>query len=127
MISLTVLPYPEQNIFFDRNLYPDPSEIILQMGHKDVVLDFFKGKKELIFKLQSGSSLAVDSVYLTAEIDAKPVHVLKFSKACVERLENLYEKGYQPYKAYVRFIVAWKDENDDKETAVILPEIYLKL
>lgn len=112
---------------FDRNLYPAPSEIILQMGHKDVVLDFFKGKKELIFKLQSGSSLAVDSVYLTAEIDAKPVHVLKFSKACVERLENLYEKGYQPYKAYVRFIVAWKDENDDKETAVILPEIYLKL
>lgn len=112
---------------YDRNSYSAPTEIILQMGHKDVVLDFFKEKKELIFRLQSGSPLGVDGGYLTAEIDSRILRVVKFSKTCAERLENLREKGYKPYKASVRFIVAWKGENNDDETAVILPEVYLRL
>ena len=112
---------------YDRNSYSAPTEIILQMGFKDVVLDFFKEKKELIFKLQSGSSLKIDGIYLTAEIDSRSIHVVKLSKACVKRLDNLREKGYKPYKASVRFIVAWKGENNDDESAVILPEMCLRL
>lgn len=112
---------------YDRNSYSAPTEIVLQMGFKDVVLDFFKEKKELIFKLQSGSQLTVDGIYLAAEIDSHTIRVVKLSKACVKRLDNLREKGYKPYKASVRFIVAWKGENNDDESAVILPEMYLKL
>lgn len=32
----------------DMTLYPEPNEIVLQFGHKDVVLDFFKGRKAKI-------------------------------------------------------------------------------
>ncbi|MCM1307323.1 MAG: AAA family ATPase, partial [Butyrivibrio sp.] len=112
---------------YDNNSYAAPKEIILQMGHKDVALGFFKGKKELIFQLQSGSPLGIDGSYLTAEIDSHTVRVVKQSKACAERLNILSKKGYKPYKARVRFIVAWKDKDDNEESAVILPEIYLKV
>lgn len=54
------------------------------------------------------------------------VRVLKFSKACLQRLEEFSRKGYQPDKAVIRFIVAWKAEEDNEESAVILPNLYLK-
>ena len=31
-----------------------------------------------------------------------------------------------PYSASIRFIVAWKGEDDTEETAVVLPDIYLR-
>lgn len=110
----------------DRTVYHEPEEISLQLTHRDVVLDFFKGKKELIFKLHSGMRLSVTSEYLCAEICSRSVRVAKFSKRCREQLNGLQEKGYVPYLADVRFIVAWKGEQDLEETAVLLPNIYLK-
>lgn len=34
--------------------------------------------------------------------------------------------GYAPYDAVIRFICAWKGSTDEEETAVILPDIYLR-
>jgi len=33
---------------------------------------------------------------------------------------------YIPYSANIRFIVAWKGEDNTEETAVVLPDIYLR-
>ena len=110
----------------DRTVCHEPEEISLQLTHRDVVLDFFKGKKELIFKLHSGMKLSVMDEYLCAEIYNQSVRVAKFSKRCREQLEKLQGKGYVPYLADVRFIVAWKGEQDQEETAVLLPNVYLK-
>lgn len=123
----------------DTRFYAPPEEIALQLTHRDVVLDFFKGKKELIFKLHSGHPLSLKNGYLMAETapqseSRQPENLqlgrvqpaAKLSKACNANLERLEKSGYEPYAAEVRFVVAWKGEKDQHETAVLLPTIYLK-
>ena len=104
--------------------YDEPSEIMLQTTHKDVVLDFFKNKKEIIFNLRSGTKLKLDDVYLVAELNGRDVRVAKLSKAFAETLEKLKDKGYSPKSAEVRFVVAWKGEEDTEETPIILADMY---
>lgn len=109
----------------DDTLYPEPAEIVLQLTHRDVVLDFFKNKKELILSLRSGMPLHVDGEYMTAEVNDRTVRILKLSKACIAQLSELEAKGYRPTHAETRFIVAWKGEEDTEETAIVLPNIVL--
>ena len=104
--------------------YGEPTEIMLQTTHKDVVLDFFKNKKEIIFNLRSGAKLKLDDVYLVAELNGRDVRVAKLSKAFVETLEKLKDKGYSPKSAEVRFVVAWKGEEDTEETLIILADMH---
>ena len=119
-----VLPYVIHVV--DNNDYSEPSEIVLQTNHRDVVLDYFKSKKELIFDLRSGTSLKIDDVYLSAELHGRDVRVAKFSKAFVEKFERLKNKGYVPTSSEVRFIVAWKGEEDDQETPILLTDIHFQ-
>ena len=44
----------------------------------------------------------------------------------MEMIDSLSLKGYVISSANVRFIVAWKGENDTEESAIILPNIQLK-
>lgn len=106
--------------------YSPLAEIALQLSYKDVFLDFFKDKRDLIFRLRSGTELYIDGEFMCAKIENKTVRVLKFSKACISRIEELEKKGYHPYGGAVRFIVAWKGEGDDTQTAVILPDLFFK-
>lgn len=111
--------------FSDDTTYGEPIEITLQMTYKDVVLDFFKNKKELLFNLRSGKKLKVDDVYLIAELNGRDVRIAKFSKAFIDVIEGLKSKGYRPTSAEIRFIVAWRGENDEEETPVLLSDINL--
>ncbi|MDD4125973.1 MAG: 3'-5' exonuclease, partial [Eubacteriales bacterium] len=101
--------------------YAEPSELSFQLTHRDVFLGFFKDKKEIILKLYSGIALSVFDCYLSAEINGKSVRVVKFSKEFINNLEMLKSKGYEPVNARIGFIVAWKGEEDEDESAVILP------
>ena len=89
-------------------------------------MSFFKDKKPLIFKLKSGTPLGVDDVYLTAMIDGSARRAAKLSQDCVKNVRGLMTKGYAPAGGKVRFIVAWKGENDEEESAVILADLYMK-
>lgn len=104
--------------------YPKPSEIILQLSHKDVYLDFFKDKKQLIIHLKSGTHLTVkgNKLYILANGKMKPV--LQFSSKCNENVKQLIASGYMPYDAVIRFVCAWKGKEDTTESAVILADIY---
>lgn len=117
---------PNIEIAEDSNSYPESNEILLQLSYSDVDLGFFRDKKIHILKIRSGSELFVDGYYLSARIENRLMRVVKFSKACVKELESFKAKGYIPYRATVRFMVAWKGENDLNESAVILPDLYLK-
>ena len=108
----------------DEKQYTEPEEITLHLTHRDVVLDFFKDKKELIFKLRSGMLLSVKDEFLYAELEERTVRVAKLSKACIAELEKLVVKGYRPCGGEVRFVVAWKGEEDTAETAVLLPNVH---
>ena len=107
----------------DSNWYDEPTEIMLQTTHKDVVLDYFKNKKEIILSLQSGMSLKIDNNFLYTEINGEDVYIAKFSRAFTEKLELLSKKGYKLTKATIQFIVFWKSEDDDEETPIILTNL----
>ena len=112
----------------DRKEYEEPTDITLQLTHKDVVLDFFQDKKPLLFRLRSGMELFLADPYLEAETKEgkNRVRVAKLSKACRERIQGLRVKGYRPCSAVIRFIVAWKKEGGQEEIPVILADIHLK-
>lgn len=116
---------PEVERFEDLKEYEAPKEIILQLPIRMFFLTFLRTRRS-IFKLRSGMELQLDGEFMRAELQGCTISVLKCSKSCVERLGELQKKGYQPYKAVVCFIVAWKGENDDNESAVILPDLYLR-
>lgn len=113
-------------LVIDEIQYPGPKEITLQLTHKDVVLDFFKDKKEIIFKLHSGMQMSVKDEFLYAELDGRTVRVAKFSKARMAEPDKLSAKGYRLCDGDVRFVVAWKSEDDTEETAVLLPNLHFK-
>lgn len=109
----------------DTVIYSAPEEITLQLTHKDVVLDFFKGKKSQVLRLRSGDPLELEWGYLTAQLDGRTVRIAKLSKNRLAELDELRGKGYYPVSAYVRFVVAWKGKDDDGETAVLLADVHL--
>ena len=116
---------PEVERQTDPVIYSEPEEITFQLTHRDVVLDFFKGKKAQLLRLHSGSPLELDQGYLTAQLDGKPFRAAKLSRACAAKLDEWCSKGYSPVSAEVRFLVAWKGKEDDQETAVLLAEVRL--
>lgn len=110
----------------DKKQYNKPSEITLQLSHRDVFLDYFKYRQDNICRLRSGALLTFkDDRFGTIE-NGTFIEVLKLSKACTERINKLKEQGYSIERALIRFIVYWKGADDTEETAIILPEIHLK-
>lgn len=109
----------------DENIYPAPSELIVQLTHRDINLGFFKGKKELILSLVSGMKLVPTEKGMGIETKNGIREVLRYSKSfCNETLQSLNRKGYKPQDGAIRFIVAWKSKDDGGEYAVILPDVY---
>lgn len=109
----------------DYTPYSPPEEIALQLDHKGVYLDFFKGRKERIFQLRAGQHLQVCGADLTATIAGTEEPVVRLSKASMAQIEGYRQQGYTPTGATINFIVAWKGENDTEETAVVLPTVRL--
>lgn len=114
------------DIVCDEKVYEEPSEIVLQLSYRDVVLDFFKDNQDTIIKLRSGDILQLDEEHLCVVIDGKLVKVIKYSKAFKEKLASLKAKGFEPIAATIRFIMAWKGKDDENDTSIILPDLCLK-
>ena len=106
----------------DTQDYPEPDELEMQLGMKDVFLDFFIGKKADVFKLKSGDELEIRGDFLYA--NGKRLVIP--SNAVREKLAGLRERGYRPYRAQVNFIVEWVKKETGESAAVILPAIRLR-
>ncbi|MDE6646262.1 MAG: ATP-dependent helicase, partial [Prevotella sp.] len=120
----TRLPSDKQNI--DNRQYPMPEEIVLQLSHKDVYLDFFKPIKHEVLELRSGDNLLLEDSYFL--IPSSHRAVAKLSTGMLATLADWKEKGYIPVSASVRFVVAWKAKDapkEEKEAAVLLIDLML--
>ena len=118
------LPADKQRV--DHQQYPMPEEIVLQLSHKDVFLDFFKPIKKEVLALRSGDSLLLEDNYFLAPITHRAV--AKLSTSMQATLADWKEKGYQVRSASVRYIVAWKPKDapkEEPETAVLLIDLTL--
>jgi len=107
--------FNDEQCIEDNKAYNQPNEIALQLSYRDIVLDFFKDKKEQVLKLYSGMELYLEGEYLLAKYNEKAFRVAKQSKACVEKLTQLKEKGYSLCSAEVGFVVAWKGKDEVEE------------
>ena len=111
----------------DRKQYGMPEEIVLQLSHKDVYLEFFKGRKNDVLALRSGDTLTYDKYLLYNKV-GKPV--AKLSLNMQKKLAEWESRGYAVKSVSVRFIVAWKPKDapkDETETAVLLADMVLSL
>lgn len=137
--------YSNVNLFLDKSLqgliiedntvYGAPVEVLMQLSHRDVVLDIFKGCQDSLPGLLSGTGLFVSGDYLYAETGGRRVKVLRFSSAFRTQLSRMVSKGYLPVKAKVRFQVFWSYEEPTGETGsptrseimIVLPDLLLAL
>lgn len=114
--------------FIDQQQYDMPEEIVLQLSHKDVYLDFFKERKQEVLALRGGDSLIYSNFLLYSSLTDKPV--AKLSSKMQGILSEWEERGYKVKSASVRFVMAWKPKDAEKnepETAVLLADLGLSL
>jgi len=118
------LPADKQRV--DHRQYPMPEEIVLQLSHKDVFLDFFKPIKKDVLALRSGNRLLLEGNYILAPVTHRAVAKLSTNMQAI--LSAWKEKNYQVRSASVRYIVAWKPKDapkEEPETAVLLIDLVL--
>ena len=111
-----------------RNLYLVPdlptasSSIIIPLSMRDVWLDFFIGRKDIVLRLRSGDSLIYKAGFL---LDERGFNIAALSASGKERIEVWTEKGYEVASAHVSYTLAWKPQDYDVEYAVCLANIVL--
>ena len=113
--------------YLDQKQYSIPEEIVLQLSHKDVNLGFFKERKQEIIALRGGNSLTYNDFML---YNSTGIPVAKLSLKMQKTLSEWKERGYKVKSASVRFVVAWKPKDAQKnesETAVLLADLLLSL
>jgi len=107
--------------------YGAPDELLVQLTHKDVFLNFFKDKQAIINRLRSDNALFLNNYgNLCVQENGRLIPIVVFSQAFKTALAEWASKGYSLVSAEIQFIVAWKGKDDDKETLIVLPSVKLK-
>jgi len=114
---------PNMERIEDRIKYSPPSQLAMQLTHKDVWLDYFLNRQYLISQLVSGDILSINEDQCT---NFKGQSVLKFSRQFQNIIESRKQEGFILKEVKVNFIVYWKKEDTDQEFQIILPELLLE-
>ncbi len=117
----------------DNTMYPEPAEIICQLGHRDLWLDYFYGEvsgegpelKKRILSLCAGMSLRFRNGCLYDSSSSKKA-IAVLSKDAKAKIAHMEELGYVVKNVKIRYIVAWKNKEREDECPIILPEIELE-
>jgi ATP-dependent DNA helicase RecQ len=104
----------------DRAEYFPPNEMVMQLTHKDVWLDDFIYRQNIVSQFISGDQLIVKE---NECVNSKGKVVLKYSRQFVRQIESLERKNYAMKSVKVNFVVYWQREGDEKEVKIILPEV----
>ena len=88
----------------------------------DVILNFFKGRKDIVLHLRSGNSLQYKDGYLLNE---QEIIVAALSASGKNKLKAWTDKGYEVTSAKVSYTLAWKPQDSNVEYAVCLANIVL--
>jgi ATP-dependent DNA helicase RecQ len=98
------------------------SSISIALNMHDVILDFFKGRKDIVLRLRSGDYLLYRDGYLQTEQD---INVAALSASGKDKLRVWTDKGYEVTSAKVSYTLAWKPQDSKIEYAVCLANIQL--
>jgi ATP-dependent DNA helicase RecQ len=59
-------------------------------------------------------------------LDKNNEPILKFSSKKLEEIAKLKKEGYLPKNAVVTFLVYWYDQENEKESLIVLPEVFFR-
>ena len=107
----------------DSEMYLPPNELIMHLTYRDVWLDYFASRQQLVSKLTSGDALTLND---DESLNANGKPVLKFSRHFSKKIESLKEKNYKLIDAKANFIVYWLKEGAEHEVKIVLPELYFE-
>ncbi len=118
-------PFRVNDISFAKNSnsYPEPMQIAIYLTLRDVQLGYFEYVQHRLKDLSSGDKLTILPEGLG---NAKNELLIKYSKGFAAKLNNYISKGYITANAHANFIVYWKNENNDKESKIVLPVLLLR-
>jgi ATP-dependent DNA helicase RecQ len=88
----------------------------------DVILNFFKGRKDIVLRLRSGDNLQYKDGYLQNE---NKTNVAALSASGKDKLKVWTDKDYEVTSAKVSYTLAWKPQDSETEYAVCLANIVL--
>lgn len=105
---------------YDRRVYYNPSNLVIQLTHKDIYLDYFYSRQREILNIVSG-----DILHPTEDgcLNSEGQEVLKYSKSMINQIDELSKKGYFMVESKVRFVIFWKKEDSEREIKILLPEL----
>jgi len=107
----------------NREIHPPAMEITMHAGFRDVWLDYFITRQDLVNRLTSGDILITNGLEC---LNPDGQSVLRFSQQFVNQLADMKEKGYELKSARVNFIVHWSKEETGQEVKIILPELFFE-
>lgn len=112
----------KRNLYLVTNPPTLSSSISIALSMRDVWLDFFKNRKDIVLRLRSGDILFYKDGYLQNE---QSINVAALSASGKEKVKTWTDKGYIVSSAHVSFTLAWRPINSETEYAVCLANIVL--
>ncbi len=112
----------KRNLYLVTNPSSEYSSISIAFNMHDVILNFFKGRKEIVLRLRSGNSLHYKDGYL---LNKQEINVAALSASGKDKLKAWTDKGYEVTGAEVSYTLAWKPQDSITEYAVCLANVML--
>jgi ATP-dependent DNA helicase RecQ len=112
----------KRNLYLVTNPPTEYSTISIALNMHDVILDFFKGRKDIVLRLRSGDNLQYKDGYLLSE---QEINIAALSASGKEKLKAWTDKGYEVTNAKVSYTLAWKPQDSNIEYAVCLANLHL--
>ncbi len=112
----------KRNLYLVTNSPTEYSSISIALNMHDVILDFFKGRKDIVLRLRSGDNLQYKDGYLLSE---QSVNIIALSASGKDKLKAWTDKGYEVTSAKVNYILAWRPQDSDVEYAVCLANVVI--
>ncbi len=112
----------KRNLYLVTNPPTEYSSISIALNMHDVILNFFKGRKDIVLRLRSGDNLHYKDGYLLNE---QSINIIALSASGKDKLKAWTDKGYEVTSAKVSYTLAWKPQDSDVEYAVCLANTVL--
>lgn len=99
----------------------NPSNLLVtHLSHKDIWLDYFISKQDIITNFKCGDELIANNNGCS---DKNGNCIIKFSNSYKERIIEFEKSGYKLSESKINYIVYWQKEELDDEILIILPEL----
>jgi ATP-dependent DNA helicase RecQ len=112
----------KKNLYLITNPPTKYSSLSIALNMHDVILNFFKGRKDIVLRLRGGDNLLYRDGYLQNE---QEFNVAALSASGKDKLKVWTDNGYEVTSAKVSYTLAWKPQDSNIEYAVCLANIVL--